>query len=161
MLEFLKELGMSDAFRVFFISMLPVVELRGGIPAGALMGLGPLETFILCVIGNMLPVPFIVVLWKKVVALFKRGKIKELFERIQAKADKKLATVDKLEFWGLFIFVAIPLPGTGAWTGALIAATLDMKLKKAFPPILLGVLAAGLIMTIISYGASSIITSIF
>lgn len=150
-----------DMVKLICISALPIVELRGGIPAGALMGLPALTTYILCVIGNLLPVPFIILLWSKVFNWFKRGKFKELLEKIQAKADTKKEKVIKYEKWGLFIFVALPLPGTGAWTGALIAATLEMRLRDAFPIILVGVLTAGVIMTIVSYGGAAIITSLF
>lgn len=150
-----------NILKLIFISAMPVVELRGGIPAGAIMGFPAIVTFVLCVIGNMLPVPFIVLLWSNVFNFFKRGKFKELLEKIQAKADSKKETVQKYEKWGLFIFVAIPLPGTGAWTGALIAATLQMKLKDAIMPIFFGVLTAGAIMTIVSYGGFAVLASIF
>ena len=147
--------------KLMFVSALPIIELRGGLPVAAASGIHPVAAYFLCVIGNMLPVPFIILLWSKVFNLFKRGKFKELLEKIQAKADEKKEKVLKYEKWGLYIFVALPLPGTGAWTGALIAATLEMKLKDAFPVILAGVLTAGVIMTIVSYGGAAILTSIF
>ena len=150
-----------DALKLMFISALPVVELRGGIPMGALMGLPALETFILCVVGNMLPVPFIILLWRWVVSLFKKGKIKELFDKLEAKAATKKDVIEKYEIWGLYVFVAIPLPGTGAWTGALIAATLGIPLRKAIWPIFLGVLTAGAIMTVVAYGGTAILSSLF
>ncbi|MBR4880123.1 MAG: small multi-drug export protein [Clostridia bacterium] len=147
--------------KLMFISALPIIELRGGLPVAAASGIHPAVAYFLCVIGNLLPVPFIILLWAKVFKFFKRGKFKELLEKIQAKADEKKEKVLKYEKWGLYIFVALPLPGTGAWTGALIAATLEMKLKDAFPVILAGVLTAGIIMTIVSYGGAAILTSIF
>ena len=150
-----------DMVKLMFVSALPIIELRGGLPVAAASGIHPVAAYFLCVIGNMLPVPFIILLWSKVFNLFKRGKFKELLEKIQAKADEKKEKVLKYEKWGLYIFVALPLPGTGAWTGALIAATLEMKLKDAFPVILAGVLTAGVIMTIVSYGGAAILTSIF
>lgn len=150
-----------DALKIMFVSALPVVELRGGIPMGALMELPALATFVLCVIGNMLPVPFIILLWRWVVNLFKKGKIRDLFDRLEAKAASKKEVIEKYEIWGLYVFVAIPLPGTGAWTGALIAATLGIPLRKAIMPIFLGVVTAGAIMTVVAYGGTAMLASIF
>ena len=113
--------------------MVPVVELRGAIPYGVIAGLSVQQAFVLAVIGNLLPIPFLVVFTRKV------------FE-----------WVEKSEFFGLMLLVAIPLPGTGAWTGALVAAMLDMRLKRAMPAIILGVLVAGVIVTTLTYGAGAL-----
>ena len=151
--------------KLMFISAMPIVELRGGIPAGVLMDLPLLTTYALAVIGNMIPVPFIILLWKKALAFFQKTFPKSFFtrllEKIQFKADEKKEKVLQYEKWGLFIFVAVPLPGTGAWTGALIAATLRMRLRDAIWPILAGVLMAGAIMTVVSYGGLAAVASLF
>lgn len=141
------------ALMTFGVSMVPIIELRGAIPIGVGMGLPLWEAIIVSLIGNILPVPFIILFIKKIFA-WMRGKserLNDVVERLEAKAYAKKDRVEKYEFWGLFLFVAIPLPGTGAWTGSLIAAMLDMKLKKAFPSIALGVLGAAIIISILTY----------
>ena len=137
----------------FFVSMVPVIELRGAIPIGVGMGLPFWAVIFVSIIGNLIPVPFIIIFIKKIFAFMreKMPKLDGLVTRLENKANSKSETVQKYAFWGLFIFVAIPLPGTGAWTGALIAAMLEMKLKKAFPSIVLGVLSAGAIVTFVTY----------
>ena len=137
----------------FFVSMVPVIELRGAIPIGVGMGLPFWAVIFVSIIGNLVPVPFIIIFIKKIFAFMreKMPKLDGLVTRLENKANSKSETVQKYAFWGLFIFVAIPLPGTGAWTGALIAAMLEMKLKKAFPSIALGVLTAGAIVTFVTY----------
>ena len=135
------------------VSMVPVIELRGAIPIGVARGLPFWVAVLVSVIGNLVPVPFIIIFIKKIFAFMreKMPKLNGLVTRLENKANSKSETVQKYAFWGLFIFVAIPLPGTGAWTGALIAAMLEMPLKKAFPSIMLGVLSAGAIVTFITY----------
>ncbi len=142
----------------FFTSMVPIIELRGAVPAATIMGLSPQVAIPVAIIGNILPVPFIILFIKKIFAWMRRlsPKLNGIVDRMEAKADKNKEKVLKYAFWGLFLFVAIPLPGTGAWTGALIAAMLDMPLKKAFPAIALGVIGAGVIISFLSYGAASI-----
>lgn len=137
----------------FLVSMVPVIELRGAIPIGVARGLPFWEAVLVSIIGNLVPVPFIIIFIKKIFAFMreKMPKLNGLVTRLENKANSKSETVQKYAFWGLFIFVAIPLPGTGAWTGALIAAMLEMPLKKAFPSIMLGVLSAGAIVTFITY----------
>lgn len=105
----------------------------------------------ICIIGNVLPVPFILLLLQKVFALLKKTPLKGLVEKLENRARNKSSKMAQGEFWGLFLFVGIPLPGTGAWTGSLIASVLEMDRKKAVPPILLGVLCATVIMTLFSY----------
>ncbi|MBQ6714070.1 MAG: small multi-drug export protein [Clostridia bacterium] len=137
--------------------MVPVIELRGAIPVGLGLGLPLWLSVTVSIIGNLIPVPFIIIFIKKIFALMRRWKkLDGIVTKLENRAEKKSETVKKYAFWGLFIFVAIPLPGTGAWTGSLIAAMLDMPLKKAFPSVLLGVLTAALIVSIVSYGAFSI-----
>lgn len=138
------------------ISMLPVVELRGGLPAGVALGLPIPLAFAAALIGNMLPVPF-VILFARPVFQWVRAHIPALgsfVTKLETRAYAKSKNVKKYETWGLLIFVAIPLPGTGAWTGALIASVLNMRLKRAVPVIFLGVIIAGSIMTVLTYGVS-------
>jgi len=137
----------------FLVSMVPVIELRGAIPIGVARGLPFWAAVLVSIIGNLVPVPFIIIFIKKIFAFMreKMPKLNGLVTRLENKANSKSETVQKYAFWGLFIFVAVPLPGTGAWTGALIAAMLEMPLKKAFPSIMLGVLSAGAIVTFITY----------
>lgn len=138
--------------------MVPVVELRGSIPFGIAAGLSPVLTFILAVIGNLAPIPFILLFLRRVLA-FLRGrsrKIDRLIERLWAKAARNQKKVERYERLGLCILVAIPLPGTGAWTGALVAVLADMRMKNALPSIILGVLIAGCIVTALSVGVTMI-----
>jgi len=137
----------------FLISMIPVIELRGALPIGVGMGLHPLAALIVSVIGNLIPLPFLILFTKRVFSWLRKHfpKLDKIILKLEERAEAKRETVEKYKFWGLFIFVAIPLPGTGGWTGALIAAMMDMRLKKAFPAITLGVLTAGLIVFLITY----------
>lgn len=138
------------ALITFFISMIPVVELRGAIPYGVAAGLDPWLTFALAVVGNMIPIPFILLFIRRIFAWMKRyPKMAKIAEKFEARASKKSGRVKKSETIGLFIFVAIPLPGTGAWTGALIAALMNIRIKRALPTIFVGVLIAGLAVTLI------------
>lgn len=143
----------------FAMAMIPVIELRGAIPMGIAADLPVWLTFIAAVIGNMIPVPFIVLFVRKVFAWL-RGKsawLEDKVSRLEARAEKKAALIYKYELLGLLILVAVPLPGTGAWTGALIAALLNIRLKVSFPVILGGVLIAGIIVTCISCGIFAIV----
>lgn len=148
----------KSAILTFLMAMVPVIELRGAIPFGVVQGLSVQTAFIISVIGNLLPIPVLVVFTRKVFEWLrtKSAKLDNLVKRLEAKADKNKDIVLKSEFWGLMILVAIPLPGTGAWTGALVAAMLDMRLKRAMPAIIVGVIVAGIIVTAITYGAGSL-----
>ena len=140
-------------FTTFFISMVPVLELRGAIPVGVAGGLSPLFAMILAVIGNMVPVPFVILFIRRIFSWLKRWpKLCPVIEKLEQRGSAKSLTVRKYERLGLFILVAIPLPGTGAWTGALVAALMNMRLKSALPSIFLGVLTAGFLVTCLSYG---------
>ena len=138
---------------IFLISLMPILELRGGLIAAALLGLEGTTSFIICFLGNIIPIPFI--LWF-ITPLFSKMKKTKLFsglvDKVEKKAMKKKNQIEKLQYWGLMLFVGIPLPGTGAWTGCLIAALLDMNKKKALAASILGVIMAGIIMMILSYG---------
>ena len=150
---------LKNYLMVFFISMVPVIELRGAIPIGLGMGLPALPTYLVCVLGNMLPVPFIILFIRQIFAWMRRHmpKLDGFVAKIESKAHLKGETVQKYGPLGLLIFVAIPLPGTGAWTGALIAALLDLRLKLAVPAITAGVFLAGIIISLLTYGAAALL----
>ena len=142
----------------FIISMIPVIELRGAIPIGVGLGLSHAEAMGISIIGNMLPVPFIILFIRPIFRWMTRksGKLARLAEKLEAKAEGKWDRIHRYQFFALTIFVAIPLPGTGAWSGALIAAVMNMRLRNALPSILLGVLIAGILVSGITYGFTSI-----
>ena len=138
---------------VFLVSMLPILELRGGMIAAKLLGVELLKAFVICYIGNILPIPFILLFIRKVFEILKKFKVTaKLVNKLETSSLRKSDKIKKSSKWGLLTFVAIPLPGTGGWTGALIAALLDMRIKISFPVIALGVLIANLIMSVFSYG---------
>ena len=141
---------------VFVVSMFPVVELRGGLIAARLLNLELLPAMLLCFIGTVLPAPFILLFLQKIFDLLRNTRFVKLVDRLEARARSKIAQIEKYKTFGLLIFVAIPLPGTGAWTGALLASLLDMRLKRAFPVITLGVLVAGVLMTLVSYSVAGV-----
>lgn len=143
---------------VFIVSMLPIIELRGGMIAAALLNLSLVKGFIICFLGNILPVPFILWFIRKILEWMRNVKcFKKIVKWLDKKVENKKGQIEKFGFWGLVAFVGIPLPGTGAWTGTLIAAMLDMDKKKAFLAALVGVLVAGIIMAIFSYGVLDLI----
>lgn len=148
--EWLTSTTWGESLMTLLVSMVPVIELRGGVPFGTALGLAPLHALVVCIIGNMIPIPFIIVYIRRIFQWMRRKspKLNSLVDRLEAKAHLKGKKVTRYKYIGLWIFVAIPLPGTGAWTGALIAALLDMPLRKAVPSIFLGVVTAGLIMTL-------------
>lgn len=145
---------------VFFCSMIPIIELRGAIPMGAVFGMPMWLTYLLSILGNMLPVPFILLFIKKVIAWMTVSKIK-FFNKIAGflnrKVEKNKDKIAKYSFWGVCFFVAVPLPVTGAWTGSLVAAMLDMKVWKAILSCLFGVMIAGVVVTAIAYGLAAMI----
>ncbi len=142
------------------ISMAPVLELRGAIPIATANGLNFWVAIVCAIIGNMIPVPFIIIFIRKIFALLRKLSLKldKIVRKIEERARKKSDVVLKYAFWGLVILVAIPLPGTGAWTGALVAAMLDMRLKKALPAIGFGVVIAAIIVAFVTYGGIIILT---
>ncbi len=137
---------------VFIVSLLPILELRGGIFVGFLLGMDLLPSFIIAFIGNLIPVPFILMFIKFIFKKLKKTRMKGFIEKIENKAMSKSDQIQKYAYLGLLLFVGIPLPGTGAWTGSLIAALLEMDNKKSFGIIVLGVIMAGIIISILSYG---------
>ncbi len=137
----------------FAISLFPVLELRGGMIAARLLEIPFLQAFIICYVGNMLPIPFILLFIRKIFAWMRKFKaFAKIVDKMEERSEKKKGTIQKYKEWGLLLFVAIPLPGTGGWTGALIAALMDLRFKKCLPIIALGVFIAGLIMSLITYG---------
>ncbi|MCI6629213.1 MAG: small multi-drug export protein [Lachnospiraceae bacterium] len=138
---------------IFIISMIPILELRGGLIAASLLQV-PITTAIpICIIGNIIPIPFILLFIKQVFKWLKKVKLfRGIIERLEKRAMGKSDAIKKGEFWGLALFVGIPLPGTGAWTGSLIAALLEIDIKKAVIAELVGVAIATIIMSIVSYG---------
>ena len=155
-------LGLFDGLRsipfgkeliVFLISLMPIMELRGGLIAAALLGLNIVPAFIICIIGNLLPIPFILWFITPIFNKLKKTKhLSKLVNKIEKKALSKKDKIEKAEFWGLLFFVGIPLPGTGGWTGSLIASLINMDKKKAMLAITCGVLLAGLIVGSLSFG---------
>ncbi|MFG6353602.1 MAG: small multi-drug export protein [Oscillospiraceae bacterium] len=141
------------------VSMIPVVELRGGIPFGAAAGLPVWAACIAAVIGNLIPVPFIIVYIRRIFQWMreKMPRLNRMVDALERKAHLKGQKVSKYKYLGLAIFVAIPLPGTGAWTGSLAAAFLDMPLRRAIPSIVAGVVVAGLAISILTFGIANLI----
>ena len=140
------------------VSMLPIIELRGGLPFGVALGLPYYLAFPAAVIGNLIPAPFIIVYIRRIFQWMRRRipRLNRLVDALERKAHLKGQKVNKYKYLGLMLFVAIPLPGTGAWTGSLAAAFLDMPLRKALPSVILGVLIAGMAVSILSYGVVSL-----
>ncbi len=140
------------------VSMVPIVELRGGIPFGVALGLSHWAAWLAAVVGNMIPLPFIVVYIRRIFQWLRKNfpSLNRMIEKLERKAHLKGRKVTKYKYLGLAIFVAIPLPGTGGWTGALVAAFLDMPLRKALPALFTGVLVAGFLVTGITFGFTSI-----
>lgn len=144
----------KNFFWVLLLSMIPVLELRASIPVGCSLGLNAWQCAAAAIIGNMIPVPFIILFIRKIFDYLRKHwtELSRFVDRLEAKAEKKKPLVQKYAILGLTLLVAIPLPGTGAWTGALVAAMLDIRLKRAIPCILLGVVIAAIIVAMISYG---------
>ena len=150
---------LKNGIYVFLISMLPIVELRGSIPWGVSQGIPLWAVLLVSIVGNMVPVPFIILFIRPIFNWMKKKSkwMAKIVEKLEARAANKHEMIVKYQMLGLFILVAIPLPGTGAWTGALVASLFDLRLKNAVPVILAGVTAAGVIMSIVSYGVSALI----
>ena len=140
------------------VSMIPIVELRGGIPFGVAAGLSVPVAYLAAVIGNLLPIPFIIVYIRRIFQWMRRNmpRLDRMVDALERKAHLKGRLITRYKYLGLFIFVAIPLPGTGAWTGALAAAFLDMPLRRAMPAVILGVLTAGMVISILTFGIVNI-----
>ena len=157
-LQWLTGTRLGEFIFTMLVSMLPVVELRGGIPFGVAAGLPVWAAFIAAVIGNMIPVPFIIVYIRRIFQWMRQRlpKLNSVVDAMERKAHLKGQKVTKYKYLGLMILVAIPLPGTGAWTGSLAAAFLDMPLRRAIPSIIAGVLIAGLAIGLLAHGVTSL-----
>ncbi len=146
---------------VFLLSMMPILELRGGLIAAALYGIPLVEAVCICFIGNLLPLPFILFLIRPIFSWLRQTSLfRPMVEKLEAKAMGKSETIQKYEFWGLMLFVGVPLPGTGAWTGALIASMLNISVKRAMPPITLGLCMATVIMCFVTYFLPWVVTQL-
>lgn len=154
--------GIPPELIIFIISMVPILELRGGLIAAAVLGIDYVPALIICLIGNALPIPFILWLIKPIFDWMRKRKLlRPLVEKLEAKSTgSKSDQIRKYQFWGLACFVGIPLPGTGGWTGALIASLLNLDIKKASLAIALGILLAAMIMSIITYLIPFLISAI-
>lgn len=147
---------------VFIISLMPILELRGGLVAAALLGVKWYIAFPLCVIGNMLPIPFILMFIKQIFKFLRKFPgFRTIIPKLEKKAGEKGSLINRGRFIGLYSFVAIPLPGTGAWMGALAATLLDIRMKRSFPIITLGVISAGIIMLIVAYALPDLCAKLF
>ena len=146
-------------FMTFLISMVPVLELRGALPIAQAHGLSQTLAIPVAIVGNLLPVPFIILFIRKIFTWIRHRfpRLDGFVTRLENRAVSKSDRVQKSLFWGLYLFVAVPLPGTGAWTGALIAAMLDIRLKRAFPAIAMGVVTAGLVIGLLSHGVGTLL----
>ena len=160
LLNFLLDLlnGLNKDLTLLIVSMVPLIELRGGIIAAALLGVPVVRGWLICIIGNMIPIPFILLFINKIFDIMKKWRpTAKIANKLENRAMGKSEKIQRYEFWGLMLFVGVPLPGTGAWTGALIASLLRIKLKKAVPAIICGILLASVIMLVVSYGGAYII----
>jgi uncharacterized membrane protein len=138
---------------VFIISLMPILELRGGLIAASLLGLEPVRSYIISVVGNIIPVPFILWFINIILDWMRNSKrFKKVAKWLDGKVEKHKKQIETYGFWGMVLFVGIPLPGTGAWTGCLIAAVLNMNRKKAFLAAMIGIFMASIIMMLISFG---------
>ncbi|MCX4341224.1 MAG: small multi-drug export protein [Lachnospiraceae bacterium] len=143
----------SKEIVVFIISMIPILELRGGLIVSKLLQVPIVTAIPICIVGNIIPIPFILLFIKQIFKLLKKVKLfRGIIEKLENRAMGKSENIKRYEFWGLVLFVGIPLPGTGAWTGSLIAALLDVDFKKAILAELLGIAIATVIMSFLSYG---------
>ena len=142
---------------IFLVSMVPLIELRGGIAIAKFLQIPLLKANIICIIGNIIPIPFILLFIRKIFIYMKEHNIlKNLVEKLEARASKKSEGAEKGHFLFLLLFVGIPLPGTGAWTGSLIASLFEFDIKKSSVAIFLGILMAALLIDIIFYGVLGI-----
>ena len=157
LLTWLQTTNAGEFLLTMLVSMVPVIELRGGLPFGVALGLPPWEALLAGILGNLIPLPFIVVYIRRIFKWMRRHmpRLDGVVDSLERKAHLKGSKVTKYQYLGLMIFVAIPLPGTGGWTGALAAAFLDIPLRKAFPSMAAGVCIAGAIVFCITYGVTA------
>ena len=147
--------GNHNILLTFFSAMIPVLELRFAIPLGVARGLRLRTSMCAAIAGNLVPVPFIILFIRQIFTWLRRKhrRLDDMVTSLEQRAEGKRETVEKYAFWGLVVLVAIPLPGTGAWTGALVAAMMQMRLRRAFPAIAVGVVIAAVIVSVLTYGA--------
>ena len=150
--------GIPSELIVFLISLCPILELRGGLIAASILNIDMWRAIPICIIGNILPIPFILLFIEKIFDLLKNTKFVKMINKLEEKAEKGAQKIMKHKKWGLFLFVGIPLPGTGAWTGSLVAALFHFRLKDACIAILGGLVLATAIMSFISYGIPFIVS---
>lgn len=138
---------------IFIISLMPILELRGGLIAASLLKVNPISSYIISIIGNVLPVPIILMFFNSILNFFKKKKkLTKFINFVDKKVEKNKESIEKYGYLGLTLFVGVPLPGTGAWTGCLIASVLEMNKKKSFVAIFLGIIMASIIMMLLSFG---------
>ncbi len=148
---------LSIEITVMLVAALPIIELRGAIPVGISLGLSPIHATILSFIGSMIPVPFILFTIRPIFNYMKTTKtFKKLIHKLTDRSMNSSGKIQKYGYWGLLLFVAIPLPGTGVWSGSLAASLLDMRFKWAFPTIFIGNLIAGVLIMLLSHGVVSV-----
>ena len=149
---------MKIFFSTMFMAMVPVIELRGAIPFGVASGITVKQALACAIIGNLIPIPFNLLFLRRVFIWMRKISpgFERLVEKLEARAKRKQGIVDKYEIIGLIILVAIPLPGTGAWTGALVATILDIRMRRAMPAITVGVIIAGILVSVITYGGFAV-----
>ena len=159
LVELLQGLTQNASLITFLVAMAPIVELRAAIPIGVSLGLGPWQALLVSVCGNLIPAPFILLFIRKIFHWMRLHlpKLGNLVSRMEQKAESHRKLVERWKFWGLLLLVAIPLPGTGAWTGALVAALMDMRLKHALPAIVTGVVIAGFLVLGITVGFADLL----
>ena len=159
LVELLQGLTQNASLITFLVAMAPIVELRAAIPIGVSLGLGPWQALLVSVCGNLIPAPFILLFIRKIFHWMRLHlpKLGNLVTRMEQKAESHRKLVERWKFWGLLLLVAIPLPGTGAWTGALVAALMDMRLKHALPAIVTGVVIAGFLVLGITVGFADLL----
>lgn len=155
-LTWLSSTDLGHLLYTLLMAMVPVIELRGAIPIGVALGLPLPVSLLASVFGNLIPVPFIILYFRRLLSFCRRKfpRFDGLLDRLERKIHLKGQTVSKYKVLGLCVLVAIPLPGTGAWTGAMVAAFLDMRLKNALPSIALGVLIAGILVSLLTFGVT-------
>lgn len=158
-IDYLRGTEAGEILITFLVAMVPILELRGAIPLGVSMGLSHMVAMLVSILGNMVPVPFIILFIRKIFEWMsaRSVKLRKLTERLEAKAEGKWDRVHQYQFFALVLLVAIPLPGTGAWTGALVAAVMNMRLKNALPSIFLGVVIAGILVTGLTFGFTAVL----
>lgn len=149
---------MNIYISTMLMAMVPVIELRGAIPFGVAAGIPVKQAMICAIIGNLIPIPFILIFLRKVFLWMRQISpgFENLVERLESRAKRKKGIVDKYEIIGLIILVAIPLPGTGAWTGALVATVLDIRIRRSLPAITVGVILAGTLVSVVTYGGFAV-----